>query len=32
MGDFYLGLILLWALLIFAGFVVLGRAYSGCWC
>ncbi|HTN28920.1 MAG TPA: cation:dicarboxylase symporter family transporter [Burkholderiales bacterium] len=24
MGDFYLGLILLWALLIFAGFVVLG--------
>jgi Na+/H+-dicarboxylate symporter len=24
MGDFYLGLILLWAILIFAGFVVLG--------
>jgi Na+/H+-dicarboxylate symporter len=24
MGDFYLGLILLWALLVFAGFVVLG--------
>ena len=26
MGDFYIGLILLWLLLVFAGFVFLGQA------
>jgi Na+/H+-dicarboxylate symporter len=33
MGDFYLGLFLLWGILIFAGFDPFsGRACSSCWC